>query len=159
MIWCKNHTLCSIIKKQRNNSWKIVFFFMGLPWGITNCLPVDVDVLAITLINTSCCLMFTNYHSLNDQRRKQCHNVTPTWTQVFFCWVVLQLPQQTWDVGPTLVNCWANVVDGRPTVNQRWAVCSYIILATIDDNSRYYKYHVLIVLISKLIIYRILSSE
>ena len=29
--------------------------------------------------------------------------------------------QHTWDVGPTLVYCWANVVDGEPTVNQRWA--------------------------------------
>ena len=29
--------------------------------------------------------------------------------------------QQTWDVGPTLVYCLATVVDGGPTVNQRWA--------------------------------------
>ena len=28
--------------------------------------------------------------------------------------------QQALDVGPTLVYCWANVVDVGPTVNQRW---------------------------------------
>ena len=27
----------------------------------------------------------------------------------------------TWDVGPTLVYCWASVVDTGPTVNQLWA--------------------------------------
>ena len=32
--------------------------------------------------------------------------------------------QQTWDVDPALVYCWASVVNGGPTVNQRWANAS-----------------------------------
>ena len=32
--------------------------------------------------------------------------------------------QQTWDVGPTLAYCSANVVSGEPTVSQRWASVS-----------------------------------
>ena len=29
--------------------------------------------------------------------------------------------EQTWEIGPTLVYCWDNVVDGGQTVEQRWA--------------------------------------
>ena len=36
-------------------------------------------------------------------------------------------PQQTCEIGPTLVYCWANVVDGGPTVNQRWADVSCLV--------------------------------
>ena len=35
--------------------------------------------------------------------------------------------QQTWDDGPTLVYCWPSVVDGGPTVNQRWAHVSCLL--------------------------------
>ena len=35
--------------------------------------------------------------------------------------------QQNRDVGPTLVYCWADVVDGGPTVNQRWADVSCLL--------------------------------
>ena len=39
--------------------------------------------------------------------------------------LILMSSQQTWNIGPTLVYCWANVVDGGPTVNQRWANVSF----------------------------------
>ena len=35
--------------------------------------------------------------------------------------------QLTCDVGTTLVYCWANVVDGGPTVHQRWANASCLL--------------------------------
>ena len=34
---------------------------------------------------------------------------------------MLRLYMHRWVVGPMLVYCWASVVDGGPTVNQRWA--------------------------------------
>ena len=37
------------------------------------------------------------------------------------------LSQQTWNVGPTLVYCWATVYDVDPTVNQRWANVSCLL--------------------------------
>ena len=38
-----------------------------------------------------------------------------------------KLTQQTLDAGPTLVYCWASVVDGGRTVNQRWANVSCLL--------------------------------
>ena len=36
--------------------------------------------------------------------------------------------QQTWEVGQALVYCWANVIDGGPTINQRnWASVSCLL--------------------------------
>ena len=33
----------------------------------------------------------------------------------------MSITHQTWEAGPALVYCLASVVDGGPTVNQRWA--------------------------------------
>ena len=41
------------------------------------------------------------------------------------------LPQQTGDIRPALVYCWANVVDGDPTVNQRWNSVSCLLLGQL----------------------------
>ena len=43
---------------------------------------------------------------------------------------------QTWDVDPTLFYCWANVVDGGPTVNQRWANVSCLLGYCPPDTRR-----------------------
>ena len=37
------------------------------------------------------------------------------------------MAQQTCAVGPTLVYCWASVVDGGPAVNQCWANVSCLL--------------------------------
>ena len=37
--------------------------------------------------------------------------------------------------GPTLVYCWSNVVDGGPTVNQRWANVLYFLGGIIHNLS------------------------
>ena len=61
------------------------------------------------------------------QRRRRWANINPALGQrlvlagFVHCWFVQCYSQQTWDVWPTLVYCWANLVDGGPTVNQRWA--------------------------------------
>ena len=34
------------------------------------------------------------------------------------------VPQQTQAVDPALIKCWASVVDGGPTTNQRWVLRS-----------------------------------
>ena len=34
--------------------------------------------------------------------------------------VVSETSQQTRDIRPLLLQCWANVVDGGPTLNQHW---------------------------------------
>ena len=50
------------------------------------------------------------------------------------CNVYMQKPtQETLDVGPTLVYCWANVVDSGPTVNQRWAKISCLLCSENSD--------------------------
>ena len=62
----------------------------------------------------------------------------PFWALSYYRWVTSRIypwshwydgtyTQQTWDVGPTLVYCWANVVDGGSTVNQRWANVSCLL--------------------------------
>ena len=54
------------------------------------------------------------------QRRRRCPNSKPALSQrLTFA--------ETWDVGSTLVYCWAHVVDGGPTVNQRWANVSCLL--------------------------------
>ena len=43
--------------------------------------------------------------------------------------------QETWNVGATLVYCWASVEDGGPAVNQRWANVSRLLGVDIQKNN------------------------
>ena len=46
--------------------------------------------------------------------------------------VVGDASQQTGDVGPALVYCWATVVDDGPTANQRWANVSCLLVCYLS---------------------------
>ena len=52
-----------------------------------------------------------------------------------------EISQQTWDVGPTLVYCWANIVDGGPTVNHCWANVSCLLGLLLADYSKWFSWH------------------
>ena len=41
-------------------------------------------------------------------------------------------PQQTRDVHPLLVHCWATVYDAGPSLNQQWANDSYLMRPFLD---------------------------
>ena len=47
-------------------------------------------------------------------------------------------PQQTCDIGPTMVYCWATVYDAGPTVNQRWpnlsCLCLFVMHCSTDHH-------------------------
>ena len=51
------------------------------------------------------------------------------------------ISQQTWEVGPTFVYRWANVVDGGPTVNHCWANVSCLLGLLLADYSKWFSWH------------------
>ena len=53
----------------------------------------------------------------------------------------LMYSQQTWHVAPSLVYCWANVVDSVQTVNQRWASVSCLLVLGVQLAVKNYSHH------------------
>ena len=67
------------------------------------------------------------------------------WLVENHCILYILCTQQTWDVGPTPLCCWATVCDASPTANQRWAnisclLCRLIMPMEIDNNWSSYRY-------------------
>ena len=50
---------------------------------------------------------------------------------------IMPYPQQTRHVEPMLVQCWADVVDGGPTLTQNWFNVSSLLVSLPANHARY----------------------
>ena len=62
-------------------------------------------------------------------RKRSPYSETPArlWFNVGLKSTNIKSTNITWDVDPMLVYCWATVVDGGPTIKQRWAIASCLL--------------------------------
>ena len=78
------------------------------------------------------------YHVIS-QVGSKCHNFTLS-TARLQLGALVKPPkpsdQQTRDIEPLLVHCWASVVDGEPTMNQQWLNVSCL-LGVYQKKPRY----------------------